>query len=655
MNLIIVESPTKARTLSRFLGKDYIVEATVGHIKDLPKSPISIDIANGFTPDYQVVPKQQKTIATLKKAAKSASRIYLATDPDREGEAISAHVKEILSEDGVKGDIKRIVFHEITKEAVEDAIEHPRLVDAHLVDAQVARRVLDRLVGYKVSPILWKKVRLGLSAGRVQTVAVRLIVERERDIREFKPVEYWEIASEVKKDDQNFLVSLLRMDDKNAVVSNKEQADAIVADLKNATHIVLSVKRAETKKSPYPPFTTSTMSQAAARIFGWSAKRTMTVAQHLYEEGLITYHRTDSTNLSQQAISEVRGFIQKEYGESYLPEHERVYKKKSKNAQEAHEAIRPTHVATSKEVALEKLDVSAEKLYELIWKRFVACQMAQSVYDRTTIDVGASKYLLRATGQIMKFDGWRKVMPMKMSDDEIPLPSLIEGETLALIEVHSDQKFTQPPARYNEASLIKQMEALGIGRPSTYAPTISTIVARQYVEKQEGKFFTTPVGETVNDFLLSNFDGIFEYQFTAGMEDDLDKIARGELSWRDRMQTFWEPFAKELERVEKTAERVKIPVEKIGEPCPLCGESDKGEKVIRVGRFGKFISCSRFPDCKFTDRFVEKINMECPKCGTGEVIIKKTKKGRTFFGCSRYPDCDYASWKNPQKSSAESE
>lgn len=661
MKLIIVESPTKARTLSRFLGEGYTVEATMGHIKDLPKSKLSVDLENNFEPDYQIVDRQKKTVRALVSAAKKSKNIYLATDPDREGEAISAHVKEIFEDAKIKSGMERIVFHEITKEAVEEAISHPKKVDDCLVDAQVARRVLDRLVGYKLSPVLWRKVRRGLSAGRVQSVAVRLIVEREREIEAFKPVEYWEIGSEVKKqgDKTNFIVSLVKIGGKKAEVKNESEAKKIVADLEKSDHLVTAIKKREVKKQPYPPFTTSTMTQAGARLYGWSAKKTMTIAQKLYEEGMITYHRTDSLNMAASAVAKARQVIGKDFGDKYLPEKARFYKTKSKSAQEAHEAIRPTDPGTSREsTKINALDGNdTKKLYELIWRRFMACQMREAVYDQTSIEVVAGNFLLRVSGQIMKFDGWRRVMPLptkaKPGDEEISLPDVAKGDKLDLVKVVSEQKFTQPPARFNEASLIKTLEQLGIGRPSTYAPTISTIQLRNYVEKNEGRFFATSIGIAVTDFLLKNFADTFEYDFTAQMEGNLDRVAEGKLNWRDDLKKFYTPFEKILKDVEKNAERVKIATEKLDKPCPECGKKDKGELVIRVGRFGKFISCSRFPDCKFTDKFIEKIDMECPKCGEGQVIVKKTKKGRTFYGCSRYPDCDYASWKNPKKQATE--
>lgn len=666
MQLIIVESPTKARTLSKFLGEDFSVEATMGHIKDLPKSELGIDVKKNFKPNYAPIPAKEEIAKLLQKLSKKASKVYLATDPDREGEAISYHVKEILDTDGK---VKRITFHEITKEAVEEAIDHPRDIDENLVDAQIGRRVLDRLVGYKLSPLLWRKVRRGLSAGRVQTVVVRLIVEREREIEKFKSEEYWEIFCEVssqgkrvkEQESKSFVVKLIKIDDKNVAVRNKETADKIFSDLKKAAYKVASVDRHEVRKNPYAPFTTSTMTQAGARLFFWSAKKTMHTAQKLYEQGLITYHRTDSTNIATSALNKVRDYIKKEFGDKYLPEGPRIYKTKSKLAQEAHEAIRPTDVNQNNPLRGQPSTINhqldAERLYALIWRRFVASQMVASVYDETTIDVLAvnneqrtMNYLLRASGQVMKFDGWTRLRQGyagqgKVEDVEQRLPEVAPEEPLHLIKVDGTQKFTEPPARFNEASLIKTLEKLGIGRPSTYAPTISTIQVRSYVEKKEGKFFPTPVGVAVNDFLLKYFPDIFEYQFTAEMEGDLDAIAEGKIDWESPIKKFWGPFEKTLEIVQKGSKRVKIEVEKLGKTCPKC---KKGELVIRIGRFGKFVSCSRFPDCDYAEKYIEKIGMKCPKCKEGDVIVKKSGKGRNFFGCSRYPDCKFASWRNPK-------
>jgi DNA topoisomerase I len=651
MELIIVESPTKAKTLGRFLGDKYKVLATKGHIKDLPKSKLSVDLEKDFEPLYEFVEKKQEVIDEIVKASKNASKIFLATDPDREGEAISSHVAEILGVKNGEG-VYRIVFHEITSEAVNEAIVNPRNIDTNLVDAQTARRVLDRLVGYKLSPLLWKKVRRGLSAGRVQTVAVRLIVEKEKEIGEFKTLEYWEIFCDVKSDkakgkDGTLSIQLIKVDGKKAEVGNKEVAIKIVKDLEKGKYLVTDVKKRTVHKHPYPPFTTSTMTQTAARLFAWSAKRTMKVAQGLYEEGLITYHRTDSLNLATSALDKAREYISKNYGEKYLPEKPIYYKTTSKSAQEAHEAIRPTDAFTK--TLKDDHQKDSEKLYGMIWKRFLACQMNASIYDETVVNVTTesdkTKYLLQVGGQILKFDGW-KVLFGKTEDESVRLPELIVGDILTLIKVRPLQKFTQPPARYSEASLIKTLEKLGIGRPSTYAPIITTIQLRQYVEKKEGRFFPTNVGTAVNNFLVPHFGTVFDYQFTAQMEGGLDDVASGKSKWREEIGKFYSPFEKTLEGVEKTAERVKIETEKVGRKCPDCKD---GELVIRIGRFGKFISCSNFPDCKHTEKFVEKMHMKCPDCKKGDIVVKFTKTKRRFYGCSRYPKCTWASWRKPVK------
>ncbi|KKU12096.1 MAG: topoisomerase protein [Candidatus Woesebacteria bacterium GW2011_GWA1_45_8] len=644
MDLIVVESPTKARTLSRFLGSGFDLEATMGHIKDLPKSTLGVDIEKNFEPLYEPIAKKKDAVSKIKSKAKNAKNIYIATDPDREGEAIAFHVSEIIN--GKKN--FRIVFHEITKEAVEEALKNPRAVNVNLVDAQVARRVLDRLVGYKLSPLLWKKVRRGLSAGRVQSVAVRLIVEREKEIESFTPQEYWDIFCLVSKKDskEEFSVKLIKIGEGSAKITNEKQATQVVSDLKGASYKVSSVEKREVKKSPYPPFTTSTMTQAGARIFGWSAKKTMSLAQKLYEEGAISYHRTDSTFVAASALEKVRGYIKEKFGNQYLPASPRFYKTTSKVAQEAHEAVRPTDVNFKFVAKASRFGKDEETLYQLIWKRFVASQMKEALYDETVIEITALKYLLRASGQVIKFDGWKKVLPSKLDElGQITLPGVKNGEDLNLVKVDPQQKFTEAPARYTEASLIKTLEKLGIGRPSTYAPIISTIQIRNYVEKEEGKFIPTPVGVAVVDFLVANFPDIFDYAFTAEMEDTLDKIADGKNVWTDSIKKFWNPFNDKLTEVTKHSKRVKIEVEKLGKKCPTCKQ---GELVIRVGRFGKFISCSRFPDCKHTEKYVEKAGMKCPECGKGDVIVKKTRRGKRFFGCSRYPKCKWASWRNPK-------
>jgi DNA topoisomerase-1 len=510
MNLIIVESPTKAKTLSRFLGDEYIVEATVGHIKDLPKSKLGVDIEHNFAAQYEQMPKKEKYIKAMVSAAKKASHIYVASDPDREGEAIASHVKEILEEklakkgEKSKKTIDRITFHEITQHAVEEAIANPHKIDTNLVDAQIARRVLDRLVGYNLSPLLWRKVRRGLSAGRVQSVAVRLIVEREREIESFKPVEYWEIYVDLKNGEQ-FRVMLSKKDDKKIEIHDKAIADEVVSALKVSQYKVTDVKKREVKKHAYPPFTTSTMTQAGARLLGWSSKRTMQMAQALYEQGKITYHRTDSTNIAISAANAARTYIEKTYGKEFVPEKPNFYKVKAKVAQEAHEAIRPTHMETT---TVE--DATQNKLYQLIWKRFISSQMTPSIYDETVIEVQATTqnpttYTLRTGGRVMKFEGFRKAYGgTDPEDDEQRLPQIEKGKDLTYVGIDPQQKFTEPPPRYNEASIIKTLEKLGIGRPSTYATIISTIQSRAYVEKKDARFFATPVGVAVNDFLTKN-------------------------------------------------------------------------------------------------------------------------------------------------------
>ncbi|MCL4390086.1 MAG: type I DNA topoisomerase [Patescibacteria group bacterium] len=633
MDLIIVESPTKAKTLARFLGEGYQIEASMGHVRDLPKSKLGIDIEHEFAPTYVVSAKHKETVAKLEAAAKKTKSVILATDPDREGEAIAWHLAQTLSDNQMKTrrspDFQRITFHEITESAIKEALAHPGEINMPLVDAQQARRILDRLVGYKLSPLLWRKVRKGMSAGRVQSVAVRLVVEREREIKAFAPQEYWEIMAKFA----GFEAKLTKTE-----IKNKEEADKIIEGLKTAEFRVETVEKREIKKSPYPPFTTSTLQQAASNLFGWSARRTMQIAQNLYEQGLITYHRTDSLNLAAAAVDAVRQFISSQYGQNHLPAAARFFKTKSKVAQEAHEAIRPTQVLGSRD---QGLDRDQKRLYELIWNRFVACQMAEAVYEQTGVDIKAGDYLFRANGNKQVFDGWQKLF---VRDEGTELPTLTTGQILKLLELVPSQHYTEPPTRYTEASLIKTLEEYGIGRPSTYAPIISTIQDRQYVEKTDKKLLPTTLGDAVTDFLMTNFSNILDYQFTAKMEDELDQIANGEVKWVPVIREFYEPFAKQLEEVGETAARVKVAVETTNEVCP----NDGAPLVVRLGRFGKFLACSKFPDCKFTKAFQQKLEMKCPKCGQGDVIIRKTRSKRSFYGCSRYPDCDFASWTKPK-------
>jgi len=655
MKLIVVESPTKAKTLGRFLGEGYEVIASMGHVRDLPKSKLGVDVENNFEPTYEVSDKKSEVIRKINASAKKADTVIIATDPDREGEAIGYHVqwllKDSLKKSKKKPEFVRATFHEITKTAIEHAISHPEKINENLVDAQQARRVLDRLVGYKLSPVLWKKIRRGLSAGRVQSVAVKLVVEREKEITAFTPVEYWEIKARLKtqnektKTNGEFISDLFKIEGKIAKVGNSKDAGEIVNDLKKAEYTVDSIDQKEVSQNPMPPFITSTLQRSAANHFGWSSKNTMRVAQQLYEQGFITYHRTDSLNISQEALSMAKDFIVKEYGQAYYPEKTRVFKTQSKLAQEAHESIRPTEMRSLDKIE-EVCGVQGKKLYQLIANRFLASQMAASRVFKTTVIIKADKYDLRVLGEVQTFDGWRKLYGNKEEEGRIVLPEMTKGEKLILQEVLSDQKFTEPPTRYSESTLIKALEQRGIGRPSTYAPTISTIEDRQYVEKLEKRFHPTSIGVAVTEFLGANFEKIMDYDFTAKVEEDLDKIAQGEVKWVPVIADFYKPFIAKVKSVEKDAERVKIATETTGEKCPECKE---GDLIIRTGRFGKFISCSRFPDCKFKKNFVEKIeNMNCPDCKTGEVIMRRTKKGRHFYGCSKYPECKWASWTKPK-------
>ncbi len=671
MKLVLVESPTKARKLTTYLGSGYIVRASIGHIRDLPKSKMGVDIAHDFEPEYLIPKDKTKVVKELKTLAKGAEQIILATDPDREGEAIGWHLKEVL---GGKDDVfVRATFHEITKSAILDAIAHPLQLNMDLVNAQQARRVLDRLVGYSVSPVLWKKIRYGLSAGRVQSVALRLIVEREREIEKFVAEEYWEVdvllnvhqLDKSKKIDQYFKENKIEYIPEGMFVARviqingKEYNPKLAADvtpiieqLDAASYVVDAVEKKERRRVSLPPFTTSTLQQQAATRFGYTSKNTMRIAQQLYEEGVITYHRTDSMNLSSQSLDMARGFINQTFGKAYLPNQPRFFANKSKNAQEAHEAIRPTDVhLEGKQLAskFERLTEQHAKLYDLIWRRFIASQMEAAVYDQTTVTVEAvaqSKILLRSSGSILKFDGWMRLFP---NQGDVLLPDLQAKQPVYFVESNGAQKFTQPPARYNDASLIKTLEKEGIGRPSTYASIISVIEDRGYVERKEKKFFPTPIGIAVNDFLVKYFTEIVDYKFTANMEDDLDAVSRGEKDWRLLMKQFYVPLEKVVSSVVDTAERAQIPTEKTGEPCPKCGTTEHGEIVIRSGKFGKFKSCSRFPKCDFTENIVNKVEGAlCPLCQKGEVVIKPTRYGKDFYSCTRYPECDWASWSKPQ-------
>lgn len=672
-DLIIVESPTKARTLTRFLKGTYDVVATMGHIRDLPKSDLGVDVENNFTPRYIVPRDKSKHVKELKEIAKKAGTILLATDPDREGEAIAWHVAYLLSEGDknsrkkVKTDngrdpdsFKRIAFHEITQHAIAEALGNPRSIDKKLVDAQQARRVMDRLVGYKLSPLLWQKLsKRWLSAGRVQSVAVRLIVEREREIERFTRVEFWTVeglfdilrgeslqAQLVSKDGVKYehVLSFDLFDGTykttSSSIENKEKAEQIVHDIQ-APFTVSAVDKKEVKRFPAAPYTTSTLQQDAGRKLYFSAKRTMQIAQKLYEEGYITYHRTDSVTLSDKFIDESRGYIAQAFGSEFVSDTPRKYQTKSKVAQEAHEAIRPTDVTK----LASGLDGDAElnrdhhRLYELIWKRAVASQAKEAVFDSTTIDIGSSNgYMFEAQGSVIKFEGFLKIVGRDV--DEVIIPNVTVGQSIDLKAAVPAQHFTSPPPRYTEVSLIKTLEEKDIGRPSTYAPIISTIQDRQYVTKEEKKLVPTELGNSVTDFLVTYFPDILELPFTAKMEDELDAIANGEIEWVPVIREFYTPFDKDLNNAYDTADKVKVAEEVIDEKCPLSGDP----LVIRMGRFGKFIACSAFPKCKYTRQYAEKIDMKCPRDG-GDIVIKKTRRGKTFYGCSNYPTCTFAAWK----------
>ena len=632
MNLVIVESPTKANTIAKFLGKDYEVSASYGHIRDLPKSKLGIDLENNFQPQYVVPTKSKKIVNELKKASQKADQVILATDEDREGEAIAFHLKKLLK----LKDYQRIVFHEITSQAIKQALKNPRKINMDLVDAQTARRVLDRIVGYKLSPFLWKKVARGLSAGRVQSVAVRLIVEREREIEKFKPEEYWSIEAILKKE-KKFSALLMAKDNKKIPklgIKNKKEAETITQELKGAEFQVEKIERKEKKRNPLPPFTTSTLQQTAGYLLHLSSQRTMRLAQQLYEKGLISYHRTDSLNLSKEAISMASSFISKEFGKNYLET--RHFKTKSKVAQEAHEAIRPTNANLTP-------DKVKNKLYKLIWQRFIASQMQAAIFDSLKIKIKAKNYTFQANGQSLKFDGFTRVYPVQYTENV--LPELKEKDILELIKLNQEQHFTQPPARYNEPALIKALENEGIGRPSTYAPIIYTIQKRNYVEKNEQKRFQpTEIGLVVNDLLVKHFPKIVDLKFTAKMEKDLDKIAQGQKEWPKLIESFYRPFEKNLKQKEKELSKKEIAEEKTDKKCPNCGAN----LVIKLGKFGKFYACPNFPKCRYTETLEDnKLNLKCPKCQKGQVVEKRTKRGKLFYGCDQYPACDFAVWDRP--------
>lgn len=734
MDLVIVESPTKAKTLGKFLGKKFKVTASMGHVRDLPTKELGIDETT-FEPSYVISPKAKKTAAELKKEAKTADKIYLATDPDREGEAIAWHVLNILTEKKKEPAYSRVVFHEITKDAVEESFEHPRLLDKNLIDAQQARRVLDRIVGYKLSPLLWKKVRYGLSAGRVQSVAVRLIVDREEERKNFNPQEYWSLDADfTTSKKENFTAFLSEILGKKPAISSQKEMDQLIVELKGVSQGATSpqnfaiekVEKSEKKRNPYPPFTTSTLQQAASNRFGFAAKRTMSAAQKLFEEGHITYHRTDSLNLAEVFVKQARSFAQSEYGKDFVPETPNTYKTRSRNAQEAHEAIRPTDLKLDPKTLEATAD--EQKVYELIWQRALGSQMTPALFDMTSIVVTTpdAKYKFKANGSKLKFEGWLKVYGRSVEDEEngssqnggkseeVNLPDVKEGESVKLEELKPEQHFTEPPARYTEASLIKALEEFGIGRPSTYAPTISTIQDRGYIVKENKQFVPMDVAVVVTHMLVEHFPEIVDYQFTANMEEELDKIAEGAEEWKPLIKNFYEPFVKDIkDKEEELSKKDMTVLAQSDEKCPECGKNlvvklgkygrflscsgfpeckyaapvvnpnggagggtagdpantvelvvdeaqlgkcekcEDGLLTVKEGRFGKFIACTNYPKCKFTKPYLDKIGMKCPDCKDGEVIVKKGKFNKVFYGCSNYPKCKFVSNKDPRNKEEE--
>lgn len=664
MNLLIVESPAKAKTIEGYLGKDYKVLATYGHLRDLPKSKLGVNETT-FDPEYIIPMKSRKAVTALKKEAEKATKIILATDEDREGEAISWHVAHALGLMGPKNPkvekintkFERITFHEITKDALLHSVNNPREINQDLVDAQQGRRVLDRLVGYNLSPLLWKKIRRGLSAGRVQSVAVRLIVDREREINKFIPEEFWEINATLIKDFE-FPAKLTKKDGKSLEIKDQTSSSKILDDLRDEKYLVSRVDKRDKRMQPSPPFITSTLQMEAARKLRYTAKKTMMLAQKLYEGikvegegavGLITYMRTDSTNLSDQAVGEARKVILDRFGKEYLNDKPRTWKKK-KGAQEAHEAIRPTSFARTPESLKSTLEPDMLKVYELIWQRALASQMSEEILALMGVDVKAGQYTFRANGRAVKFDGFSKVYlngtskKQKENSKEVTLPDLKEGDSCDLKEILPTQKFTKPPARFTEASLVKKLEENGIGRPSTYAPTISTIKERGYVRIEDRFFIPEEIAFIVIDGLIKFFPDIVDIDFTAKMEETLDQVAEGKTAWKKPIEDFYGPFKKEVAVATDNWPDQKPKDEKTDEKCEKC----KSPMVIKTGRFGKFLACSNFPECKNTKSIIESLG-QCPKCEDGDIVAKRTKRGKVFFGCSKYPACDWATWKLEEK------
>ena len=653
--LIIVESPAKANTIKKFLGGNTKVVASMGHIRDLPKSKLGINIENNFEPEYINIRGKGDLIKELKTDAKNAKKVYLATDPDREGEAIAWHLSNVLNVDEKK--VTRVTFNEITKTAVQKAIKEPRDIDINLVDAQQARRVLDRIVGYKISPVLWKKVKRGLSAGRVQSVAVKLIVDREEEIEKFIPEEYWNIYAELldEKTNKKFEAKFYGKAGKKQEIHSKEEVDKILFAIKKATYIVEDVKKSEKKRTPAPPFTTSTMQQEASRKIGFSIKKTMSVAQGLYEGvkiqdkgtvGLITYMRTDSTRISEEARATAKTYITETYGKDY---YENRYYKTNKEAQDAHEGIRPTYAELEPEKIKDSLTKDQYKLYKLIYNRFMASQMVSAIYDTMSVTINANDYTFKANGQNLKFKGFMTLYVEGTDEKEEKeagmLPELIQDEIVKLEKIEPKQSFTEPPARYTEASLVKTLEEKGIGRPSTYSPTITTILERRYIEKEQKQLLPTELGKIVNKLLCENFADVINVEFTAKVETEFDNIAEGKENWKKMIEEFYGPFEENVERVEKELEHVELVDEVSDIPCDKCGRM----MVYKYGRFGKFLACPGYPECKNTKPIVETIEEPCPKCG-GTIQVRKAKNKRKYYICENNPQsCDYISWNKPSK------
>ena len=653
-DLVIVESPAKAKTIERYLGRKYVVRASNGHVRDLPRSQMGVDVENNYEPKYITIRGKGDVLKELRKEAKKANKIYLAADPDREGEAIAWHLAHALNVD--ESTESRVVFNEITKDAIKESFNNPRKIDYDLVDAQQARRLLDRLVGYNISPLLWAKIRKGLSAGRVQSVAVKMVIDREREIKAFKPEEYWSIGAQFFKDKKSFTGKFYGVDGKKKELKNQEDVDKILEKIKNKEFNIDRVNRRERKRNPAKPFITSSLQQDAARSINFKAKKTMMIAQQLYEgidlgkaaggiTGLITYMRTDSTRISDTAITEAKSHIETEYGKSYLGATKKD--KQKEGAQDAHEAIRPTSVSLTPESLKSVLSNDQFKLYRLIYNRFLASQMAPAVMDTMTIHLLNNGVEFRATGSKIKFDGFMKIYiegtDNKKEEKEEFLPEMEEGEVVSAKEVEPKQHFTQPPPRYTEATLVGVMEKEGIGRPSTYAPTLDTIQRRGYVTLEERRFVPTEIGETVSDLLVEYFPEITDVNFTVKMESDLDEIEAGKEDWVNVIDQFYQGFSKRLEKAQDEIQEVEVKDEPVGIDCEKCGSP----MIYKMGRYGKFMACSNFPECRNTKPILKKIGVKCPKCKDGDVVVRKSKKGRTFYGCDQYPNCDFISWDKP--------